>query len=190
MFLITGLGNPGQQYAKTRHNIGWFVLDELARRHNLEFVKKNGDYKTAAGTIGEDKIVLVKPQTYMNLSGKAVAALKHYYRVEPENIIVITDDLNLPLGKLRLKASGSDGGHNGLKSVAQMLGGTNYPRLRIGVGEPAREEREASGTAGFVLRPFTSDEWPAVDEATAKAADCVELWIKQDIQAAMNLFNR
>lgn len=190
MYLITGLGNPGQQYAKTRHNIGWFVLDELARRHGIEFDKKNADYKTGAGMFGDTKVVLVKPQTYMNLSGRAVASLKHFYRVEPQRILIIADDLNLPLGKLRLRPSGSDGGHNGLKSVAQMLGGPNYPRLRMGVGEPQKEERAASGTAGFVLRPFETAEWPAVEEATARAADCVELWVHQGIESAMNLYNR
>jgi PTH1 family peptidyl-tRNA hydrolase len=189
MFLIVGLGNPGAQYARTRHNAGWFVIDELARRHNIELQKKNADTKVGIGLIGEQKIALVKPQTFMNLSGRAVASLKHFHRLELSQILVISDDLNLALGKLRLRAGGSDGGHNGLKSVAQMLGSKDYPRLRFGVGEPAREERVEAGTASFVLRPFGSDEWPIVEETTRRAADAIEFWTQNTLEAAMSRFN-
>ena len=189
MFLIVGLGNPGSEYAKTRHNAGWFVLDELARRHGIEFQKKNGDYRVGTGQIGEQKLALVKPQTYMNLSGRAVASLKHFYRVELAQILVVTDDLNLPLGKLRLRAGGSDGGHNGLKSVAQMLGSQEYPRLRFGVGEPPRLERQNSGTKEYVLRPFGPDEWPVVEETARRAADCVEYVLEHGLPLAMGRFN-
>lgn len=189
MHLIVGLGNPGLQYAKTRHNAGWFVIDELARRHNIELVKKNADYKVGLGFIGETKVALVKPQTFMNLSGRAVSSLKHYHRIELEHIMVLTDDLNLPLGKLRIRSGGSDGGHNGLKSVAQMLGTKEYPRLRFGVGEPPREERVSSGTADFVLRPFGADEWPLVEETARRAADAVEFWVANDLPGAMSRFN-
>jgi PTH1 family peptidyl-tRNA hydrolase len=189
MFLIVGLGNPGTQYAKTRHNAGWFVIDELARRHNIELTKKNADYKVGLGFIGEQKIALVKPQTFMNLSGRAVASLKHYHRVDIANILVISDDLNLAVGKLRIRAGGSDGGHNGLKSVAQMLASQEYPRLRFGVGEPPREERVSSGTAGFVLRPFSADEWPVIEETTRRAADAIEFWVQNDLAGAMSRFN-
>ena len=189
MFLIVGLGNPGLQYARTRHNAGWFVIDELARRHNITLVKKNADTKLGLGTIGETKIGLVKPQTYMNDSGRSVAALKHFYRLELEQILILTDDLNLPLGKLRLRANGSDGGHNGLKSVAGHLNSRDYARLRIGVGEPPREERQQTGTAGFVLRPFGADEWPLVETITARAADAVESWMAEGLAVAMTRFN-
>ena len=189
VFLIVGLGNPGLQYARTRHNAGWFVVDELARRHGLSLVKKNADYKLGLGLMGEHKIGLVKPQTYMNDSGRAVASLKHFYRLEIEQILVLTDDLNLPLGKLRLRGGGSDGGHNGLKSVAQHLRSRDYARLRIGVGEPPREERERAGTANFVLRPFGADEWPVVEAVTARAADAVESWIENGVEATMARFN-
>ena len=189
MFLIVGLGNPGLQYAKTRHNAGWFVVDELARRHSIELAKKNADYKVGLGFLGEQKIALVKPQTFMNLSGRAVASLKHFHRIENSHILVISDDLNLTLGKLRIRAGGSDGGHNGLKSVAQMLGTNEYPRLRFGVGEPPREERVESGTANFVLRPFGKDEWPLVEETSRRAADAIECWIENDLALAMNRFN-
>lgn len=189
MFLIVGLGNPGLQYARTRHNAGWFVIDELARRHDIYLVKKNADYKVGLGFVGEHRIALVKPQTFMNLSGRAVSSLKHFHRVELSNILVISDDLNLALGKIRIRAGGSDGGHNGLKSVAQMLGSQDYARLRFGVGGPPRQEREESGTADFVLRPFGKDEWPAVEETTRRAADAIEWWIASDLAGAMSRFN-
>lgn len=189
MFLIVGLGNPGTQYARTRHNAGWFVIDELARRHSIELVKKNADYKVGTGTLGEHKIALVKPQTFMNLSGRAVASLKNFYRIELDHILIISDDLNLPLGRLRFRGGGSDGGHNGLKSVAQMLGTKDYPRLRFGVGEPPSEERRESGTAGFVLRPFSAGEWTSVEEATRRAAEGVECFVREGLQTAMNRFN-
>ncbi len=189
MFLIVGLGNPGLQYARTRHNAGWFVIDELARRHNVDLVKKNADYKVGVGLIGEAKIALVKPQTWMNDSGRAVASLKHYHRVELSQILVISDDLNLAVGKIRMRAGGSDGGHNGLKSVAQMLGSQDYARLRFGVGEPPQAERVQSGTAGFVLRPFGKDEWPVIEETTRRAADAIEWWTQNDLPGAMSRFN-
>lgn len=189
MFLIVGLGNPGLQYAKTRHNAGWFVIDELARRHNIDLTKKNADYKVGLGFVGEQKIALVKPQTFMNLSGRAVASLKHFHRVELPQVLVISDDLNLALGKIRIRAGGSDGGHNGLKSVAQMLGSQEYARLRVGVGEPPQQERVENGTAGFVLRPFSKEEWPVVEETAQRAADAIEWWVQNDLAGAMSRFN-
>ena len=189
MLLIVGLGNPGLQYARTRHNAGWFVIDELARRHDISLVKKNADYKLGLGMLGEQRIGLVKPQTYMNDSGRAVASLKRFYRLEVEQILVLTDDLNLPLGKLRLRGNGSDGGHNGLKSIAQSLGSRDYARLRIGVGEPPREERERLGTANFVLHPFSADEWPVVEANTTRAADAVQAWSEDGLTTAMSRFN-
>ncbi len=189
MFLIVGLGNPGSQYARTRHNAGWFVIDELARQHSIELVKKNADYKVGLGTIGEHKIALVKPQTFMNDSGRAVQSLRNFYRVELEHILIVSDDLNLPVGKLRFRGGGSDGGHNGLKSVAQMLGSKEYPRLRFGVGEPPSVERAQAGTAGFVLRPFASDEWSAIEETTRRAAQGVECFVRDGLALAMNRFN-
>ena len=118
-----------------------------------------------------------------------MSALMRYHRVAPENIIVVTDDLNLPLGKLRLRPGGSDGGHNGLKSIAQMLCNNQYARLRFGVGEPPSEERRERGTAGHVLSPFSADEWPVVDETTTRASDCIETWVQSGLDLAMNRFN-
>ena len=189
MYLIVGLGNPGPQYARTRHNIGWMVIDELARRHALELSRKNCDARVGGGLIGEQRVTLAKPLTFMNLSGRAVAGLLRYQNVPREQLIVICDDLNLPLGKLRLRVAGSDGGHNGLKSVAAALASKDYARLRIGVGEPEREERAERGTADFVLSAFAPTEWPVVEQTVARAADCVETFIRDGAAAAMNQFN-
>jgi PTH1 family peptidyl-tRNA hydrolase len=166
------------------------VIDELARRHGIDVSRKAHEAHTGTGIIGEQKVLLAKPLTFMNLSGKAVSALARYNRIEPQNLIVICDDLNLPMGRLRLRKEGSDGGQNGLKSVSQMLGTQGYPRLRFGIGEPAREERMQRGTADYVLSPFSADEWTAAEAAIARAADCVETWAGRGIEIAMNEFNR
>jgi PTH1 family peptidyl-tRNA hydrolase len=189
MFLIVGLGNPGAQYARTRHNIGWLVLDELSRRWSIELSRTNCEAKVGGGLIGEQRVTLAKPQTFMNLSGRSVAALMRYQNVPQGRIIIITDDLNLPVGKLRLRANGSHGGHNGLKSIAQHLGGNEYARLRFGVGEPPQNERDERGTKDFVLRPFMPDEMPDVEAAIARAADCIETWLREGVEIAMNRFN-
>jgi PTH1 family peptidyl-tRNA hydrolase len=189
MFLIVGLGNPGTQYARTRHNAGWFVLDELARRHSIDIMRKGHDAIVGTGLFSGARVALVKPQTYMNLSGRAVSALLHYHRIERERLLIVTDDLNLPLGKLRMRPGGSDGGHNGLKSITQSLGSSEYSRLRLGVGEPPQEERRERGTAGHVLSSFSADEWIDVEAMTKRAADCVELWASEGTAAAMNRFN-
>lgn len=192
MHIIVGLGNPGAEYARTRHNIGWLVLDEVAKRHGIEIGKKNCEARIGGGFISRDgtfKVLLAKPQTFMNLSGRAVASLLRFYQAPREKLLIVTDDLNLPLGKLRLRASGSDGGHNGLKSIAQMLGSTEYARLRIGISEPPQPERQERGTANYVLRPFSPDEWPDVEAAIKRAADCLETWVSSGTTTAMNQFN-
>ena len=189
MFLIVGLGNPGAQYARTKHNIGWMVLDELSRRWTIQLSRTNCEAKIGGGVIGEQRAVLAKPQTFMNLSGRSVAALMRYQNVPRERIIIVTDDLNLPVGKLRLRPNGSHGGHNGLKSIAQHLGGNEYARLRFGVGEPPQNERDERGTKDFVLRPFSAEETPAVEAAIARAADCIEAFMRDGMEIAMNRFN-
>ena len=190
MYLIVGLGNPGTQYARTRHNAGWFVIDELARRHGIDLGRKSFESNLGNGIISEQRATLAKPLTFMNLSGRAVSSILRYHNIPLEHLIVICDDLNLPLGRLRLRAGGSDGGHNGLKSVAQSLASTSYARLRFGVGEPPRPEREERGTADYVLKSFAPAEWPLVESTTARAADCIETFIRDGAEAAMNQFNR
>ena len=189
MFLIAGLGNPGARYARTRHNVGWMVLDELSRRWNIELTKRVHQALTATTQIGEHRVLVAKPQTFMNESGRAVGALLRYNKIELPRLLVICDDLNLATGKLRLRANGSDGGQNGLKSVAQNLGSTQYARLRFGVGAPSDEERQQRGTADFVLSAFLPDEILSVQDGIARAADCVETWVREDLQSAMNRFN-
>jgi PTH1 family peptidyl-tRNA hydrolase len=189
MHLIVGLGNPGTKYAGTRHNAGWFVIDELARRAAIQIAKKEHQALTGSGFFGENKVMLVKPQTFMNLSGQAAVALMRYNRVPPEKMLVICDDLNLPIGKIRLRAGGSDGGQNGLKSISQFLSGQPFPRLRFGIGEPPREVRMERGTADYVLSSFAPDERALVEETVRRAADCVETWVQSGIEAAMTGFN-
>ncbi len=189
MFLIAGLGNPGARYARTRHNIGWMVLDELSRRWNIELAKRAHEAMTATTQIDEHRVLVAKPQTFMNESGRAIGALLRYNKIELPNLLVICDDLNLPTGKLRLRPGGSDGGQNGLKSVAQNLGSQNYARLRFGVGAPSEEERQQRGTADFVLSPFSPDEIPLVQDGITRAADCVEVFVREGLINAMNRFN-
>ncbi len=189
MHLIVGLGNPGAEYSRTRHNIGWMILDELARRHEMRIEKKNHDARIGGGSICGQRILLAKPQTYMNLSGKSVAAMMNFYRIEPSKILVLCDDLNLPVAKLRLRPSGSDGGQNGLKSVAQMIGTREYARLRFGIGMPPEAERQERGSAAYVLRPFTSEETSIVETAITRACECIETFVVSGVQDAMNQFN-
>jgi peptidyl-tRNA hydrolase, PTH1 family len=186
--LIAGLGNPGRQYEGTRHNVGFEVLDELARRHGLAF-----DSSPAAALMarwrdapGGEVALLVKPLTFMNLSGQGVGELARYFRIAPAEILVVVDDAALELGRLRARARGSAGGHNGLKSIAEHLGGDEYPRLRIGVGRGIAER----DLADHVLSRFDADEQPVVTEVTARAADAVEMFLASGIGAVMNGFNR
>lgn len=189
MFLLVGLGNPGAQYARTRHNIGWMVLDELARRWSIELSRSSNEAKVGGGLMGEQRVLLAKPQTYMNLSGRSVGALMRYNNVPPERLLVVTDDLNLPVARLRLRPGGSHGGHNGLKSIAEHLGHSNFARLRFGVGEPPSAERQERGTKDYVLRPFLPDEATDVADGIVRAADCIELWTREGLELAMNRFN-
>jgi PTH1 family peptidyl-tRNA hydrolase len=190
MHLIVGLGNPGAKYARTRHNAGWLVLDEVARRHAIGIDRKEHQALTGRGLIGKQRVLLAKPQTFMNLSGQAASGVLRYNRVDLQNLLVVCDDLNLPVGRLRLRAGGSDGGQNGLKSVAQCLGTQNFARLRFGIGEPQRDEQGERGTVDFVLSTFASDELETVECTVARAADCIECFVQSGIEAAMTAFNR
>jgi len=188
MKLVAGLGNPGPKYAGTRHNVGFEVLDELARRHGLAFDGAPADALVARWRtpLAEGGVLLAKPLTFMNLSGHAVAALARYYRIEVGDIFVIVDEVALELGRLRARARGSAGGHNGLKSVAEQLGTEEYARLRIGVGRgDARRD-----LADHVLARFEADERPVVAETIRRAADAVEVFVASGIEPVMNTFNR
>ena len=186
--LIVGLGNPGSEYRGTRHNVGFEVVDEVARRWSVPFQSAPADAVLAKSrqVPGErDAAILVKPLTFMNRSGLAVGALQRYYRVALLDLLVVTEDVNLPLGRLRARRQGSAGGHNGLRSVIEWLG-TGFPRIRVGVGRGDPRHR----LAGRVLSRFDPDERPAIDDAVSSAAAAVDLFVEYGIESVMNRFNR
>lgn len=185
MKLIVGLGNIGKEYEGTRHNIGFMVADELAKRWGITTWKNERSAMCAEYRIPE-KVFLIKPTTYMNLSGEAVGAYANFYNIDPEDIAVIQDDLDLPCGKLRIRRKGSAGGHNGIKSIQQHLGTGDFPRFKIGIGHP---ERNASAVIGHVLHRFGKEEQPLIEEAVKQMADAVELWLKSDMDAVMQEYN-
>ncbi|HKY21745.1 MAG TPA: aminoacyl-tRNA hydrolase [Vicinamibacterales bacterium] len=185
--LIIGLGNPGREYERTRHNAGFMVLDEIARRRGLEFSSGHSDAWTVRlrGEDGAPLAILAKPSTFMNLSGRAVSGLRGFYKIDVPEILIITDDVNLPLGRLRARARGSEGGHNGLRSVAEQLGTLEYPRLRVGVGRgDVRRD-----LADHVLAGFDADEQEDVNRAIERAADAADVFIADGIVKVMNTFN-
>jgi PTH1 family peptidyl-tRNA hydrolase len=189
MKLVAGLGNPGPQYRGTRHNVGFEVIDLLASRHSpgawslTKFDALAARWRRPAA--GED-VWLMKPQTFMNLSGQAVGAMARYYDIALPDLLIVCDDVNLPLGRLRARGSGTEGGHNGLKSVAEHLGSIDYPRLRVGVGR-GEVRRDL---ADHVLARFEPDEKSGIESAVARAADAVEAWLVDGLPAMMNAFNR
>jgi len=184
--LIVGLGNPGRDYDDTRHNIGFAVVDAFARQYGIAVTKKDHQALVGDGRVGETRVFLMKPQTFMNLSGQAVASFLKMKPLEAADILVVTDDIALPLGKLRLRAEGSAGGHNGLKSLIAHLHGQTFPRLRFGVGAP----RDPSVQIDFVLGRFGRSERADVDEGIARSIAASEMWLAEGIQSAMNTFNR
>jgi len=181
---IVGLGNPGAQYKGTRHNVGFAVLDELARRASIGFESAPADAVMARWRRSDEVVLLVKPLTYMNLSGQAVGELSRYFKIEPVDLLVVVDEVQLPLGKLRARARGSAGGHNGLKSVIAHLG-DNYGRLRLGVGR-GDQRRDL---ADHVLARFDKDEAADAERMIVRAADAAETFITSGIAAVMNQFN-
>ncbi len=187
MKLVAGLGNvPESRYGGTRHNVGFRVADALAGRHGLTWESAPLHALQARWRHAGGAIWLIKPLTLMNLSGEAVGAACRYYKVPVSDLLVVTDDVNLPLGRLRARGSGSEGGHNGLRSIAEHLGTVDYPRLRIGVGRgDARRD-----LADHVLARFEPDELPALEQAVVRAADAVETWVSDGLDRMMNMFNR
>ena len=185
-WLIVFLGNPGPKYAGTRHNAGFSVGDELSRRCGVEIRRLKNRALTAKTTIGGHDVLLVKPQTYMNLSGEAVRPLADYYKVPADHILVVSDEAALAPGRIRLRPSGSAGGHNGLKSVIQHLGTDQFPRLRLGVGSPPHPDYDM---ADWVLGVLRGADAEAFSQAVKKAADAIECCVKNGIDAAMNQYN-
>jgi len=184
MYMIVGLGNPGERYAGTRHNVGYAVVDELSKRHAIPIVRLSRRALTGSGTIGGVRVALAKPVTYMNLSGEAVGALARYYALEPSQVWVATDDAALPLGALRLRLRGSSGGHHGLESIEAHLGTQEYPRIRIGIGSA-----NAGELVEHVLSRFRPEERPIVEQAVDAAADAIEFALAKGFEAAMSRFN-
>jgi PTH1 family peptidyl-tRNA hydrolase len=181
MKLIVGLGNPGSRYAGTRHNVGFVVIDALAR--GARFVTRF-ESEVAEITEGEHKVLLAKPQLFMNLSGRAVRHFVDFYQLDPADLLVICDDINLPLGQLRARAKGTHGGHNGLRDIQHHLGTTNYSRLRLGVGAPEGED-----TADYVLDRFRPAEKPVIEDACIRAAQAAGVWVLHGIETCMNQYN-
>ena len=186
MKLIIGLGNPGSKYQGTRHNVGFEVVDELARRLHLEYESSPADAVMAKERGPNAQVILVKPLTFMNRSGHAVGELARYYRIEVSDLLIVTDDANLPLGRLRARPAGSAGGHNGLGSVIDLLATDQVPRLRVGVGngDPRRD------LADHVLAGFDASEVDVIREAIVRAADAAELFVRDGIEQTMNHFNQ
>lgn len=186
MKLIFGLGNPGRQYERTRHNLGFQVLDILARRHNVVFGPHKFNAFAARLRLNCEDALLIKPMTYMNLSGDAVAPIVRFYKVPLEDVLVIYDDWDLPLGTLRMRPKGGPGSHRGMMSIINRLGTSHFPRLRIGIGRPP----ENMDPADYVLTRFNEDEEEIIAIAREYAADAVEIWIREGIERAMERANR
>jgi PTH1 family peptidyl-tRNA hydrolase len=184
MKIIVGLGNPGRKYDGTRHNVGFAVLDALAAGPGVSSFQSRFEADVAEWREGDEKVLLVKPATFMNLSGRAVRQALDFYQVEPAGLLVVCDDINLPLGKLRFRSRGTHGGHNGLRDIQSHLGTTEYSRLRIGVDAPAEE-----GAVDHVLGRFRASEKPIIAEAVATAVQGAVLWVREGTESCMNEYN-
>ena len=186
MYLIVGLGTPGKEYEMTRHNIGFSVIDYMADKYNVKINKLKFKALYGETVIEGEKVYLVKPQTYMNLSGESVREFCAFYKIPPENVLVIFDDISLNPGQIRLRKKGSAGGHNGIKSIIYQLQSDQFPRIKVGVGAPPHKEYDL---ADYVLGRFTKEEIPILEDAIIRATDAVGVMIKSGMDMAMNRFN-
>ena len=185
-WLLVCLGNTGEQYENTRHNVGFQVADAVAERHNVPIQRLKFRALTNTITVGEKKVLLMKPVTYMNLSGEAVHEAASFYKVPPERILVVSDEVALAPGKIRVRRSGSAGGHNGLKNIIAHLGTDQFPRIRVGVGQKPHPDYDM---ADWVLGKFQGEDKKAVEEAVKRAADAAECLIQEGVDKAMNRYN-
>lgn len=185
LYIVLGLGNPGEEYVATKHNVGWMVIDELAQRHGIQLRRERLKANYGRGRIAGREVVLAKPLTFVNLSGDAALRLAIFFRVKVRNFLVVLDDMNLPPGAVRLRPGGSDGGHKGLRSILETFGTADVPRLRIGIGPP-----EGMDAVQWVLSPFNEDLQPIMAAAIKAAADCVETYLAEGSEAAMQRYNR
>jgi PTH1 family peptidyl-tRNA hydrolase len=184
-FLIVGLGNPGSKYENTRHNVGFQALDLLAKKHGLSMGKLEHRAMTASGSIAGQRVLLAKPQTFMNVSGDSVVPLAHFYKIPVERVLILCDDMDIPFGTLRIRKSGSSGGQNGMKHILQRFGTQEINRIRIGIGRPPGR----MDPADYVLTPFKGDEAITAADLLERAVKAVEAWLTQGIEESMNRYN-
>lgn len=184
--MLAGLGNPGRKYESTRHNLGFAVIDELARRAGIRVTKPVAQALTGRGRIERRDVILAKPQTYMNLSGQSVKGLLGLWGLGVENLVVIHDDLDIPLGRIKLVRAGGHGGHKGVASIADLLGSRDFVRIKVGIGRPRHVGEEV---ADFVLRPFRSEDKNLAEESIARSAEAVEQFLSQGLAKTQSLYN-
>ncbi|MDT9336710.1 aminoacyl-tRNA hydrolase [Clostridium perfringens] len=183
MILIVGLGNPGKQYEQTRHNIGFDVIDYMANKYNIDVNREKFKGICGEGFIENKKVILLKPLTYMNLSGESIRELANFYKLEDDEIIVVYDDISLDIGRLRIREKGSAGGHNGIKSIIQNLGGDKFPRVKVGVGQPK------DNLVNHVLGKFSKEDREHIDKVIPVVSDAIVEIVKNDAKESMNKFN-
>jgi len=191
MKLIVGLGNPGRGYANNRHNLGFMCLNHFARTQGIRFDKKQGQARIGSGEVAGSKVILAKPQTYMNRSGQSVSRLVKKFNINPDDLIIIHDDLDLPLGTIRIRRSGGSGGHKGIDSIISYLESQDFPRLRIGIGRPTTPLVEISENdiIAFVLSDFTPEEKQVITQVIPRASEAILCLLTEGLAAAMNKFN-
>ena len=185
LYIIVGLGNPGDKYEKTRHNVGFNVIDLLAKEYSIDVSKLKHKALIGEGRVGTEKVILVKPMTYMNLSGESVVDICNYYNVYLENVIVIYDDIDLDVGKIRIRKKGSGGTHNGMRSIIKCLGSNEFPRVRVGISKP----KNGQDLADFVLSRFAKEDEKSLNESFENAVAAIDCAIRQDLDLAMNRYN-
>ena len=185
MKIIAGLGNPGREYENTKHNVGFMTVDILAERLGINIGKQKFKALIGEGRIGTEKVILVKPQTYMNLSGESIREIVAFYKIEPEDLMVIYDDIDIPAGTLRIRGKGSAGTHNGMRSVVYQLQDDSFPRIRVGIGG----EKGGRNLVAYVISGFPEEDREKMREAILKAADAAECFVTEGISAAMNRYN-
>ncbi|MGD9109852.1 MAG: aminoacyl-tRNA hydrolase [Phycisphaerales bacterium] len=183
--MVVGLGNPGKEYAGTRHNVGFAVIDALSEALDIEVKRRKFGARLGEGEIDDDKLILLKPVQFMNRSGQVVATAAGFYKLPIENLLVVTDDMALDVGRIRLRAKGSAGGHNGLDDIIQKLGTEEFVRLRVGIGSAGQQD-----AYDYVLGRFNENESPLIEAAISRARDAILCWLKQGIETAMNEYNR
>jgi PTH1 family peptidyl-tRNA hydrolase len=186
MYLIVGLGNPGQQYSGTRHNVGFMMLDYFAGKNKLTFTDSKWKALISKATVWDESVILLKPETYMNLSGTAVAQAAHFYKLQPANIIIIHDDLDMEFGRIKLVSGGGDGGHKGIRSIIEQLGTKDFPRLKIGIGRPPAPVSPEK----YVLGKFDHDEKEMIEQKLSVVLEGIRIFLQQGIAAAMTMVNQ